>query len=206
MLVGSMNQAINDGQKVIARLIRDGFDVAVAGWVKESDYGHWFLYLASRKVDEQGAAAAYAAVQKSLQRLPTSQVSLNEIKVIGATSPMAADMLSVQQHGGGGTFSPAPRARLGDESVDEAYIYPFPYVTPVGGLLLSRDEVLQRVLDLISQSGTVSPVTVGLRDGFSFPGVPFSLERTNNQVNVVFVDTSSNSPRTVAVDDVATIN
>jgi hypothetical protein len=38
---------INDGKRLIDRLIAEGIAISAAGWLKEADSGKWFLYLAT---------------------------------------------------------------------------------------------------------------------------------------------------------------
>ena len=42
---------IDDGQRLLIELVRDGFDVSAAAWLKTSEEGLWFLYIGSKSVD-----------------------------------------------------------------------------------------------------------------------------------------------------------
>src|SRR5208337_1974904 len=79
ILVGSQ---FDVGRRLVGQIIRDGFDVSVAFWVKTSEEGLWHLYIASPAVDEARLVEAYRKVYASLSKTPDSAVSLPDIKLI----------------------------------------------------------------------------------------------------------------------------
>ena len=84
---------------LIEQLLRDGFDLTVAFWVKFkfADDPEWFFYLVSKTVDERGLQAAYLAVNTSARRLPPPWgpwLSTLEIKLVNANEPVAKDVLA----------------------------------------------------------------------------------------------------------------
>jgi hypothetical protein len=46
-----VDNRIEDGQKLLAELLKAGFDVNVAFWVRTSEEGLWFLYIGSTSVE-----------------------------------------------------------------------------------------------------------------------------------------------------------
>jgi hypothetical protein len=130
-------EQIDDGERLIAALKADGFDVGVALWVKPTDEEKPFLYLASSVVDDQGASAAYRRVHHILrQQLPSSLIESLDIKVIGLRDSLADDALKrVKPKVPAGQFAVQPPKRhrgmtgiwgatLGGISIDWARIYP----------------------------------------------------------------------------------
>ncbi len=50
---------IVDGAKIVEKLRDASFDVTAAWWMRTSEEGLWFLYIASKQVEEVGIADAY---------------------------------------------------------------------------------------------------------------------------------------------------
>jgi hypothetical protein len=67
---------IEDGQRLLDRLVEEGLVVRAACWVKPVEEDRWSLYIATPVVDEKGAAPAYRQVYRVLRSLgclsPTS--------------------------------------------------------------------------------------------------------------------------------------
>jgi hypothetical protein len=118
---------IKDGQRLIDRLAREGVAVTAACWVKESESGQWFLYLATPLVGEDGAKrAAYRRVGPHILEMQKEGFSIDplEVKVIGPRDPIAKDVVA---HRGGRQARTPTRfrgSRLGELAVEDAYVYP----------------------------------------------------------------------------------
>ena len=119
---------IDDGWKLIDLLAQKGLDVTAAGWLKTGEEGRWYLYLASKEVDEKGIGVAYGEVYGVLQSMEASWLSMSEVKLIGRDNPITKDMLEIyRQHPAG---IPAryrrPYSYFGNLVVDEFYLYSSP--------------------------------------------------------------------------------
>ncbi len=88
---------IDDGLKLVNRLVADHFDVSVACWVRTSEEGDWFLYIASKTVDENGLAAAYRDVYRVIQSMPDIWIPKSQVKLIGRENPIAKNALEMQR-------------------------------------------------------------------------------------------------------------
>jgi hypothetical protein len=120
---------IKDGQTLIDRLTHEGVAVTAAAWVKESDSGEWYLYLATPLVSEDGAKrAAYRRINAVLRQMEEEGFGMDrfEKKVIGAHDPIARSMVTHRQARPGGPPTPFRGSRLGELYIDEAFIYPPP--------------------------------------------------------------------------------
>src|SRR4051794_3263270 len=115
-----------DGRKLLAELMRDGFHVTVAFWVKTSEEGLWALYVASDAVDPARIGDAYPTVYACLRRIPEASVEPSEIKLIPASHPLAAAAQEVRDRDRGRMPIRLHGKRLGDLSVEEVYVYPPP--------------------------------------------------------------------------------
>jgi hypothetical protein len=117
---------IEDGKKLVEGLARAGFDVTAAFWVKTSEEGVWFLYIASREVDTRGLPAAYREFHAAFKRIGGGWVDPFRVKLIGAGNPIALDVLAIRRRFAGRVPTRYRGPRLGHMSIDEAYIYPAP--------------------------------------------------------------------------------
>jgi hypothetical protein len=113
-----------DGGKALVESLRNaGFDVAVSGWTKSTDGGDWYLYIASRDVDDRGITEAYGTVFTTIQANPTFGIDPFDVKLIGPQNPIAKDLLDIRGTGGAPILTRSRRPRLGQMSVDETYVY-----------------------------------------------------------------------------------
>jgi hypothetical protein len=120
---------INEGQTLLDRLGHEGIAVTAAGWLKESDSGDWYLYLATPLVGKDGATRqAYGRINAVIRRMEEEGFTMDPFdkKVIGPDDPIARDLAAHRQARPGGPPTPFRGSRLGDQYVEEAYIYPPP--------------------------------------------------------------------------------
>jgi hypothetical protein len=118
---------IEHGQRLIDRLTKEGVDVKAAAWVKESDTGDWYLYLATPLVSEDGATrSAYRRVNTIISQLQEDGFWIDplEIKAIGPTDPVAKAVLAARDRYAGRVGTHIPGERLGPLATEEAYLYP----------------------------------------------------------------------------------
>ncbi|HET6883670.1 MAG TPA: hypothetical protein VFI31_26185 [Pirellulales bacterium] len=114
---------IDDGEKLLASLRSSGFDVTAAAWLKASEDGQWFFYIASAQVDRVGLAAAYRTVYLTIQQTQDLWVDPFEIKLIGPNNPIAKDILDILRRYPARIPTRYRGPRLGSIHIDEAYIY-----------------------------------------------------------------------------------
>jgi hypothetical protein len=93
---------IDGGRKLIDALSQDGFPVTAAAWLRETDGGQWYLYLASPVVDSIGRTAAYRQFQHSFRRVgPSLGFGPFEVRLIPTDDPVAqAVKMSQSQYSG----------------------------------------------------------------------------------------------------------
>jgi hypothetical protein len=118
---------IEHGQRLIERLTKEGVDVKAAAWVKESESGDWYLYLATPLVGEGGGKrSAYHRVNEVIRDMQLEGFGMDPFakKVIGPNDPIPKDLVAHRNGRPGGPPTPFRGSRLGDLAVEEAYIYP----------------------------------------------------------------------------------
>jgi hypothetical protein len=117
---------IDDGQKLIDQLVRDGFPVRVAFWVRTSEDEAWLLYLGSPDVDLEKPGDAYRRAYASLSKMPDCSISLSEIRLVNGTNPVARAAVRLRDRQAGRVPTHFRGNHLGNLAVGEAYIYPPP--------------------------------------------------------------------------------
>lgn len=114
---------IDGGKALVDSLRNAGFDVTVSGWTKTSEEGDWYLYIASKDVDDGGLADAYRRVYTAIQGKPEFGIDPFEVKLIGRQNPIAKDLLTIRGAGGARLATRSRRPKLGHMSVEETYVY-----------------------------------------------------------------------------------
>jgi hypothetical protein len=121
---GTLVEMQIDGGKALVDSLRNaGFDVTVSGWTKTSEEGDWYLYIASKDVDDRGLAGAYQTVYTTTRANPEFSIDPFEVKLIGQNNPIAKDLLAIQVAGSARIATRSRRPKLGHMSVEETYVY-----------------------------------------------------------------------------------
>ena len=118
---------MKDGQRLLDRLRQEGIAVTAAGWVKESDSGDWYLYLATPLVGEDDVATpAYRRVLAVIREMEKEGFEMDpfEIKAIGPHDPIAKALTAQRDGRRARTPTWFGGSRLGELAVEAAYIYP----------------------------------------------------------------------------------
>jgi hypothetical protein len=118
---------IQNGQRLIDRLVQEGIAVVAACWVRESESGDWYLYLATPLVGEDGATRpAYHRVNIVIRAMQKEGILLGPIekKVIGPHDPIARDVVASLGRRPPRTLTRYQGGRLGDLPFEEAFVYP----------------------------------------------------------------------------------
>lgn len=194
-----VDEQIEDGKSLLAGLVHDGFDVTVAFWVRTSEEGLWFLYIGSTSVRTMTLADAYRVVYGALRRIPNTEISISNVKIVDADNPIARSAIEVRDRYPARLPARYNGKRLGNMSIEDVYIYP-----STGGM--TRTEVLQTVTGLMNRTGVLAPSLVTLRDGTQFQAVPLGIQmNVPGAVQVVFQDLVASTNRSIPVDDVVGI-
>lgn len=195
-----VDSQIDAGQRLLNRLIENGFDVTAACWVTTADQSGWDLYIVSKTVDVSGPQQAHFAMHPFIWGMRPPLVDPLSVRVTGTTSSVGADLSKLRQRlPEGGTWYHG--GLLGNLPIEQAYIYP----TAASASRPTPEEVARKVLDLMNRPGPAAPSGVHLRDGTSFQGTPFGVELSEGTLQAKFVAVPTGLPRVVAVKDIAAI-
>jgi hypothetical protein len=109
-----------------SRLI-DEFDkyakIRVAFWVKESETGHWYLYLVSDKINDTNFDLAYGEVFRIVGKERQEWLDPFEVKVAGVDDAVAQAVMKIQQESPTQSAVRLRNLKLADLAVDELYLY-----------------------------------------------------------------------------------
>ncbi len=124
-----VERQIQEGQTLLDRLTYERVAVTAAAWVKESDGGDWYLYLATPLVGEdEDTAPASRRVNAVVRQMEKEGFGMDPFhkKIIGPHDPIARDLVAHRKARPGGPPTRFGGFRLGELYVDEAFIYPPP--------------------------------------------------------------------------------
>lgn len=195
-----VDDRIDDGAKLIAELVRDGFDVSVAFWVKSSEEGLWDLYIGSSALEARQIGDAARRVYACLNSIPDSSIEFSDIRLVPASSSAAQDAIAIRDKRATRIATRFHGTRLGDLSLEEAYIYP----QDVGAMTSAA--VLQKVAALMGRAGAIPVSTVILRDGTTIRAIPVRIDRSaTGDVQIELRDSVSGTSQMVSANEVSTI-
>lgn len=120
-----VDSQIEDGLRLAEELVRSDFRMTSIFWVKASEDGQWYLYVASPLVDAEKLTEAYRRVHEVLQQMPQPfWIGPFDIKLIGSKSPLAEAAQELQSRRYGSIPVHRIGSKLGGLSIDGAYLYP----------------------------------------------------------------------------------
>jgi hypothetical protein len=100
--------------------------VQSAFWLKDSETGEWYLYVASEQINDDNFDVAYGEVVRIWEVLRDPWFDSLQVKVIGADDPLAKAVLDIRGRYPGRTTLRLNGQALGGLSVEELYVYPSP--------------------------------------------------------------------------------
>lgn len=193
---------IEDGRKLIDELDRNNFDVTVAFWVRTSEEASWFLYIGSNSVDPAKIGDSYRTLYSCLSRISGPSLTISEVRLIHTTNPIAQNALAVRDRHAGRGPSHFHGKRLGNLSIDEAYIYP-----RAAGAMTPM-EILQTAFAAANRpvgSGEL-PSRITLRDGSTVRGFLSGFQlRLPGPLTLDVLDSATNTNRKISVEDITSI-
>lgn len=115
---------IEDGAKLLSALREGGVEISAAWLMKAVEDGLWFLYLATKLVDELGITPAYRKTFEVMRPLEPLLIEWSEVKLVSPSSKVAQEVLEIQSQFGDQRSPRFGGKRLGGISIESAYIYP----------------------------------------------------------------------------------
>ncbi len=110
-----------------AELVRQ-FDkyspVKAAFWVKGSDEGRWYLYIASDQFDDRNLDVAYGEILRLAGQMASPYLDPFQVKLIASSDPLAKAVSEIHQRYPGHSATRFGGKNLGGMGVEGAFIYP----------------------------------------------------------------------------------
>lgn len=123
-----VDDLIDDGQRIIDEFMTDGLDVTVGFWAT-SDERSWRLYIASPAFDDSDPGAAANFIYDSAAKLPGLMIEpALDLRTMNDRNPAAQAAIKIAGRPGKKEGIRYRGPRLGNLSIEEAYIYPRPAV------------------------------------------------------------------------------
>ncbi len=121
-----VEHVIQDGQKLVDRLIQEGFPVIAAGWIKVSESSQWHLYIISPVVENEGRNKGYRRVHAVVRQMQAedSWIEPLDVKLMDPTDPVAEALTKMQRRPASHIPLRFGGVVLGGLSIDGAFIYP----------------------------------------------------------------------------------
>jgi len=119
-----VDELIDDGRKLIDRLIEENIPVIMTCSVKPVENDRWSLCTATPLLDEKGAARAYREVYRVLGSLGNLWVTDSDVKLVGRDDPITRDVLDIKRRFSVNLPTRSRRSQLGNLAVEETYVYP----------------------------------------------------------------------------------
>ncbi len=111
------------GGELVRRLDKS-VSVKAAFWVKDSEEGHWYFYIASDQINDNNLGLAYAEVLRLADQIASPYLDPFQVKLISTSDPLAQAALEILTR-----FPRKMPIRIGGMNfgglgVDSVYIYP----------------------------------------------------------------------------------
>lgn len=120
---------IDAGAELVRRL--DQYvPVRAAFWVKGSEEGQWYLYIASDQLDDKNLDVGYGEVLRLAHDMANPFLDPFQVKLISSSDPLAQAALEILRRYPGPMATRFGGANFGGMGVDGVYIYPASVTTP----------------------------------------------------------------------------
>jgi hypothetical protein len=98
--------------------------VRAAFWVKDSEEGHWYLYIASDQINDTNLGSAYGQVLRLAGELASPYFDPFLVKLIPTSDPLAQAALDIHRRYPGRMSTRFGGTSFGGMGVDGVFLYP----------------------------------------------------------------------------------
>jgi hypothetical protein len=121
---GSLVIEETDAGAELVRQLNQYTPVKAAFWLKESEEGRWYLYIASDQIDDKNLRRAYGEVLRLANQIPSPYLDAFQVKLVPASDPLAQAALSIHRRYPGNLATRFGGTNFGGMGVEGVYIYP----------------------------------------------------------------------------------
>lgn len=122
-------EEIDAGEELVRRLDKIT-PVQAAFWIKDSEEGQWYLYIALDQIDDANLGVAYGEVLRLAGEMASPHLDPFQVKLIPASDPLAQTALSIHRRYPGNRPTRFGGNNFGGMSVEGVYIYPASVTAP----------------------------------------------------------------------------
>src|SRR5688572_2337990 len=119
-----VDHKIEDGQRIVERLLREQFSVPVAFWVRRTEEGALTLNIGSDAIDPKELRDKYRVVYATLDLIPGCSIGASEINLLTRSDPLARDAIALRDRYPGTEPRSHRNVTLAKTQIDEVIIYP----------------------------------------------------------------------------------
>jgi len=118
-------ERIDAGMEFIDRF-NERVPVRAAFWMKASEAGRWYLYVASDKIDESTKESFYPEISQVVREMGNPNLDQFQVRLLGSDDPLARAAIDIHQRFVARVPTRVSGRDFGGLSVEEVYIYPPP--------------------------------------------------------------------------------
>ncbi len=118
-----VGEQIDAGQSFV-RDFSEYLPVAAAFWVNPADSEDWFLYVASKEIDDSNFDVAYGEVLRRVGTNRNQWLDAFQIKLVNSADPVAAEVIDIRDRYPVKTATRYNGSSIAGMAVGGAYIYP----------------------------------------------------------------------------------
>ena len=113
-----------DAGAELVRRLDQSVPVSAAFWVKESEEGGWYLYIASDRITARILTLAYGELLRVADQMGNPSLDPFRVKLVPTSTPFAQAALEIHRRFPGQMADPPGGHQFGGIGVDGVYIYP----------------------------------------------------------------------------------
>lgn len=117
-----VSEEIDAGAELVRRLDKS-LPVNAAFWVKDSDGGPWYLYIASDKIHDNDLDVAYQEVLRLAWEMASPYIDAFQVKLVPTSDPLAQAALEINRRFPGRVATRFGGRNFGGMGVDGVYVY-----------------------------------------------------------------------------------
>jgi hypothetical protein len=106
------------------RRLDQSVPVSAAFWLKESEEGRWYLYIASDRINDQNLRWAYGEVMRVADQMGNPSLDPFRVKPVSTSAPFAQAALELLRRYPGQMPARLGGTYFGGMGVEGVYIYP----------------------------------------------------------------------------------
>jgi hypothetical protein len=115
---------LDEGKRLLAEMVREGFAVAIAFWARVADSDLWRLYVGWNSNQPEEVVRFYRVVIQCLERIGPTDIMLLDVKLIPEAGPLALVAIEMRGRFLGRGMARYRGKKLANLGFEEALIYP----------------------------------------------------------------------------------